>query len=59
MPEMFELSEVCETLHLSKSTVRRMWERGDFPTPLKIGRKLLWRKQTIDMYIAKLEAAND
>ena len=59
MPEMLELSDVCDVLHLSKSTVRRLWEKGDFPVPLKIGRKLLWRKQTIDMHIAKLEAAND
>ena len=59
MSEMYNLNEVCETLRLSKSTVRRMWERGDFPTPLRIGHKLKWRKHTIDMYVAKMEAAND
>lgn len=34
--------EVCERLGITRKTLRRWWNAGLFPTPMRIGPKLLF-----------------
>ena len=45
---------LAQILHVSSITVRRMWQRGELPAPLKIGRQNRWRRKDIYKWIAEL-----
>lgn len=50
------LNAVAVATHfgVSKLTLRRMWMRGDFPAPLRIGRRSLrWRLTDIQRWISE------
>ena len=44
--------EVARRLFVSKSTLQ-IWrkEKEDFPLPIQIGRRVLWKESDIDAYI--------
>ncbi|MGK7650877.1 helix-turn-helix transcriptional regulator [Roseovarius sp. B08] len=49
--------EVQHAIGLSRSTIYRMIERGDFPRPQKLGlRAIGWRESAIEGWIADCEA---
>ena len=46
-PELLTVAQVAATLQLSERTVWRMTSTGDLPRPLRFGRAVRWRRQTI------------
>lgn len=47
--ELMNLSEVCATLRLSRSTIYRLIARGDFPPPVRISgsSRVLWPRSMV------------
>lgn len=42
---------VEKKLDVSRSTLIRMWLRGEFPAPKKIGNNNFWLEQEVDAWI--------
>ncbi len=55
-PRLLKAREVYERLGISKATLYRMIDRGEFPPPLKLsaGAKR-WHSQDVEDFIAGLE----
>ena len=54
-PELLTEQEVCQMLGISKSTLRRMIRRGEFPEPRKLSPGTRrWPKQDVYHYIDRL-----
>lgn len=45
--------KVEKKLDVSRSTLIRMWLRGEFPPPKKIGHNNFWLQQEVDAWIAE------
>lgn len=44
--------EVAERLHLSRRTLRRMWQAGEMPEPIRISpRRLAWRADELAAWL--------
>ncbi len=54
--EVFDLKEVCSLLRVSPRQIQTLRARGDFPPPLKVGRRSIWRGETLAAWLAELEA---
>ena len=46
-PDMATLPEVVRMCRVSEFTIRRLWALGEFPEPVKLGTKLLWRREDV------------
>jgi len=46
-PDMVNLPEVCRMCRVSESVIRRLWVIDEFPSPVKLGSKLLWRREDV------------
>lgn len=44
---------VEKKLDVSRSTLIRMWLRGEFPAPKKIGNNNFWLEQEVDAWISE------
>ena len=56
---MLRLQEVMARTTLSKSTIERMERSGDFPSRVKIGRRVVgWRSDDLEAWMAALEPAH-
>ena len=52
--------EVEDLVQLSRSTIYLMIQRGEFPSPVKLGRRAVaWRVTDIESWIASRESAED
>jgi predicted DNA-binding transcriptional regulator AlpA len=52
---LLSMAEVCELLSMSESAIRLAWRRGEFPQPLRIGRKKLrWRVSDLARWLNKI-----
>lgn len=49
--DMMTFKEACTLLKVSESTLRRAIKRGEFPSPVKIGTRLIWDKSDIRKWI--------
>lgn len=45
--------KVQKKLDVSRSTLIRMWLRGEFPAPKKIGHNNFWLQQEVDAWISE------
>jgi len=50
------IDDVCSMLGASRDAVRGMIRRGELPQPGKIGRRLAWRRDTIERVIESVGA---
>lgn len=51
--DVVSYSELAQSLKVCKRTLRRWWESGSFPEPIRLSpRKLVWRRQDIDAWLA-------
>jgi excisionase family DNA binding protein len=51
--------EVADLLHVDPQTVSRWLREGKLPQPLRIGRQMLWRRESLDRFLAdKTELAH-
>ena len=50
---LFGYQEVCDFMHLSRSTIRKRIESGEFPPPMSAesNEKRRWRKTDIENFI--------
>jgi predicted DNA-binding transcriptional regulator AlpA len=48
MPErLMKLDEVAKYFSMNSRTLRRLWKRGEFPEPIRLGKCLRWREQAL------------
>jgi excisionase family DNA binding protein len=53
MPTLLTIREVAELLGMSESSVRRAWYDGNFPKPIRLGRRgLRWRRDDVESFLA-------
>ena len=53
---LLSIQDVAESLHVARSTIYKLIEAGEFPKPIKLGKKSIrWRPSAVEAYIAKLE----
>jgi predicted DNA-binding transcriptional regulator AlpA len=51
---LLEPDAVASAFGVSKRTLRRWWQAGDFPAPLRIGRRSIrWRLSDLQNFIAR------
>ena len=52
MPErLMKIKEVAEYFSMNSRTLRRLWERGEFPQPIRLGKVLRWREQSLVEFV--------
>lgn len=44
---LMRIEEVAKFLSINPRTVRRLWQRGEFPQPIRLGASVRWREQTL------------
>lgn len=52
---MFTREELALLFRVDPQTVSRWVRDGRLPAPLRVGRQLLWRRETLDRFLAHLE----
>jgi excisionase family DNA binding protein len=53
------LAEVAEQLNRSEATLRYWVSRGEGPKSFKLGRRRVFRAETVDSWLAEQEAKSD
>jgi predicted DNA-binding transcriptional regulator AlpA len=54
LPEFIEFSEPAGRLRTSKSALRRAWQSGRFPPPIRVSpRRLIWPLAVIEQWLAE------
>lgn len=53
LEELLTVDDVAKILRVSTRTVRRRWNKGEFPAPMRIGRLVRWHPDQIRDYLAK------
>ena len=57
---LLRIKEVLEITGLSKSILYELKKRGEFPSPLRIGRRAVgWREEDIDNWLDSLPPATE
>ena len=55
---VLRLPAVLELVGISRSSLYALIGAGDFPRPLKLGKRAVgWRAETVDAWISRREAA--
>ena len=49
--DMMTLKEACTLLKVSESTIKRAIKRGEFPSPIRIGSRMIWSKSDVRKWI--------
>ena len=47
--------EVASLLRVDPQTIRRWTREAKIPAPVRLGRQLLWRRDALDRFLARLE----
>jgi excisionase family DNA binding protein len=55
-PDAYTRQQVCERLQISLPTLERLIRRGELPV-VKIGRRVLIRRRTLEAFLRQREAA--
>ena len=54
---LLRLTEVCELLGVSRSTVYKWLAEGSFPVPVRLtGKSIRWRRSDLELWCDRLEA---
>ncbi len=53
--QFLRLEEVAQVLRVGTPTIRRWVAAGTFPKPIQPGRKLLWRADVVERFMANQE----
>jgi predicted DNA-binding transcriptional regulator AlpA len=48
---LLTIADLERLLRVDRRTVRRLWERGQLPPPLKIGGSNRWKKRGIEQFL--------
>ncbi|MDR2157710.1 MAG: helix-turn-helix domain-containing protein [Holosporaceae bacterium] len=57
--ELITAKEVCDFLRVSLVTLWNWRNKGIFPNPIKIDRKLLWKKSDIEAYLREKQGKEE
>lgn len=58
--EVLYIKDVEQITGRNRLTIRRWWEKGKFPKPIKLHSSVLaWHTQTIQTWLSDLESKND
>lgn len=57
-PRLLTNEEFANILRTTTRTLFTLRKAGDMPTPVQIGRRLLWRDTDVAQYIQKQQMAN-
>jgi excisionase family DNA binding protein len=49
--EMLDLERVAELLGISTRSVRRFSDAGSMPPPVRLGKRCLWPRETIEEWV--------
>lgn len=49
--QMYTMRDLVDLAKTTRPTIYRWIRLQDFPKPIKVGRKLLWRREEIDKYL--------
>ena len=55
-PELLSVRDLARLLNVSQRTVWTLRNRGELPSPLKLGAGIRWRRATVPAWLAGLEA---
>lgn len=50
--------EICELLHISKSSLHKMSKSGAFPAPIQIGKCKRWESANVKAWLDNQQANN-
>lgn len=57
---MLKIKQVSEMTSLAPASIRRMYQAGTFPAPLKLSeRRYGWRESDVESWLSQLEAVKD
>jgi prophage regulatory protein len=48
---LLSLEQLYDLVPLERTTIWRMWKRGQFPEPVHIGRRIFWKKSVIERWL--------
>ena len=49
---ILRINEVCKKTGIGRSTIYRMMQHGEFPKPIKLGKKISgWLEEDIDQWL--------
>ncbi len=49
---ILRINEVCKKTGIGRSTIYRMMQQGEFPKPIKLGKKISgWLEEDIDQWL--------
>ena len=52
MPErLMRIEEVAKFFTITPRTIRRLWQRREFPEPIRLGKAVRWREQAVIDFI--------
>ena len=54
--DFLKTEDIIKKFGISKETLFNWRKQNKFPAPIKIGRRLLWKKSDIDDYINKISS---
>lgn len=52
-PKIYFKKQIQQLLNLNIQTIRRMWNRGEFPRPLMINKRCAWRASEIHQWLSE------
>ncbi|XAT57650.1 AlpA family phage regulatory protein [Rhodobacteraceae bacterium IMCC1335] len=59
VPQIFRRRQLEEQLGLTRSSIYKMMENGEFPRPIKLGRRAVgWRADEVANWLDKLQEAS-
>jgi predicted DNA-binding transcriptional regulator AlpA len=56
MKFLINIEETAKTVSLSQSSIKRMVADKNFPEPIHLGSRVLWRVSDIEEWVGKLKA---
>jgi predicted DNA-binding transcriptional regulator AlpA len=52
-PETVTSAEIARTLNVSERHIRRLYEAGQFPRPIRLGKRLrVWLRKSVNQWLA-------
>jgi prophage regulatory protein len=58
-PKIYFIKDAEQIVGRNRLTLRRMWQRDEFPKPIKINNRVAWLSSVIDEWLKNLEVSND
>lgn len=59
LPDLLTIEQTCKVLGVSKPTLREGWRAGEYPPPLKLGRRHMWPKWRIQEFLGYNPSPNN